>query len=196
MSPILAQAASPAPAPIPALRDIAPPVAPTFWETMDVIDWGLLGAAILLVAVAAWIAWRLFFRSTPKPGPPPPDPREVARERLARLRERIEELSPRDFGAEAANVLRQFVRARYGISTMRRTSEEFLAEMARDRTFSAHENGLLQRFLTQCDLLKFAAVESSHAEAGRLIEDALAFVEGAAPRVIRPEAVPPALPRA
>jgi hypothetical protein len=173
------------------LRDIAPPVPPTFLESMDRADWSWLIGGLGLLAAAIYFAWYFFVRKQAAPPAPPPDPRDVARAQLSELRRRAQELTPRDFGAEASGVLRQFVRRRYGISTMRRTSEEFLSAIARDRVFSPREGELLGRFLTQCDALKFANLSSSHPEALRLIDDALAFIEHAP----HPEAVPPPLPK-
>jgi hypothetical protein len=186
-----AQAASTPPPRNDGLRDIAPPVPPTFFESMDRADWWWLAASVALFAAAIYFAWFFFIRKRPAPPVAPPDPRDVARARLAELRKRAAELSPRDFGAETSGVLRQFIRRRYGISTMRRTSEEFLAAIARDRVFSPREGELLGRFLTQCDALKFANLAASHPEALRLIDDALAFVEHAP----HPHAVPPPLPK-
>ncbi|OAI42095.1 hypothetical protein AYO41_01035 [Verrucomicrobia bacterium SCGC AG-212-E04] len=155
------------------------------------MDWMLLICGTVLLAVAVWLAWYFFLRKKPLPAAPPPDPREVARARLNELRRRAAELSARDFGAEASGILRQFIRARYGISTLRRTSEEFLAAIAHDRAFSPRETELLHRFLTQCDALKFANIATSHPEALRLADDALAFVDHAGP----PATVPPSLPK-
>jgi hypothetical protein len=174
------------------LRDIAPPVPPTFLESMDYSDWWWLSACVGLFAAAVFFAWFFFIRKRPARPVAPPDPADVARAQLLELRKRAAELSPRDFGAEASGVLRQFIRRRYGISTMRRTSEEFLSAIARDRVFSPLEGELLGRFLTQCDALKFANLESSQAEALRLINDALAFVEHAP---LPPAAQPPPLPK-
>ena len=173
------------------LRDIAPPVPPTFLESMDRADWLWLAASVALFAAALYLAWFFFLRKRPAPPVAPPDPREVARAQLMELRHRAGELSPRDFGAEASGVLRQFIRRRYGISTMRRTSEEFLAAIARDQVFSPREGELLGRFLTQCDALKFANLAASQPEALRLIDEALAFVEHAP----HPQPLPPSLPR-
>ncbi len=168
------------------LRDIAPPVSPTWLESMNRTDWMLLLGGAALLAFAVYLAWYFFLR--PKPVPPalPADPREVARAALTALRRCAAELSARDFGAEASGILRQFIRARFGISTLRRTSEEFLAAIARDQVFSARESELLGRFLTQCDALKFANLATSHPEALRLADDALAFVENASPRAATP----------
>lgn len=161
------------------LRDIAPPVPPTFLESMDRSDWWWLAACIVLLSAAVYLSWFFFIRKRPAPPLPAPDPREVARAQLLALRRRADQVGPRDFGAEASGVLRQFIRRRYGISTMRRTSEEFLAAIARDKLFSPRESELLGRFLAQCDALKFANLSSSHAEALRLIDEGLAFVEHA-----------------
>ncbi len=189
---LLAQAPPPAPAPKnDGLRDISPPVPPTFLESMDRADWWWLAASVVLFAAAIYFAWFFFIRKRPAPPVAPPDPRDVARAQLAELRRRAGELSPRDFGAEASGVLRQFIRRRYGISTMRRTSEEFLTAIARDHVFSSREGELLGRFLSQCDALKFANLAASEPEALRLIDDALAFVTHAP----QPAAVPPPLPK-
>jgi Domain of unknown function (DUF4381) len=188
ISPALVHAQAPAPK-NDGLRDIAPPVPPTIIESMDREDWWWLAASLALFAAAVYFAWFFFIRKRPAAPVAPPDPRDVARASLLALRQRTEELSPRDFGAEASGVLRRFIRRRYGISTMRRTSEEFLSAIARDRVFSPLEGELLGRFLTQCDALKFANLDSSQAEALRLIDDALAFVEQA------PDPQPPPLPK-
>ena len=182
---IWAQAPAP-PANKEGLRDIAPPVPPTWLESMDRTDWMLLVGGLVLFALAAYLAWYLFIRKKPVTPTPPPDPREVARAKLMELRRRADELSARDFGAEVSGVLRQFMRARYGISTLRRTSEEFLAAITRDHVFTARESELLGRFLTQCDVLKFANVASTHSEALRLADDALAFVDNASRPVVKP----------
>lgn len=172
------------------LKEIAPPVQLSFLETMDRTDWLLLGAAVGLLLAAGVAGWYFFLRKDP-PGPPvPPDPRAVAREKLAALRQRIGQLGPREFGVEASDVLRHYIRAKYGISTMRRTSEEFLNAIVSDRTFSPREIDLLQRFLRQCDLLKFAQADTGDQEAGVLIEEATRFVDGSAPAVLRPEPLP------
>jgi len=181
-------------APTPAndgLRDIAPPIPPTFLETLDRSDMYWLAACITLFAAAIFFAWFFFIRKRPAPPQPPPDPRDVARAKLLELRPRIGQLTPDDFGAEVSGVLRQFIRRRYGISTMRRTSEEFLAAISRDQFFTPRENELLGRFLTQCDALKFANLASSQDEAMRLIDDAMAFVEHAP----APAAMPPPVPK-
>jgi len=192
LAPSIIRAQGNAPAPRnDGLRDIAPPLAPTFLESMDHADWWWLAASIGLFAAALFFAWYFFLRKRAAAPVPPPNPREVARARLMELRRHAEEISPRDFGAEASGVLRQFIRRRYGISTMRRTSEEFLSAIARDQVFSPREGELLGRFLAQCDALKFANLASSHPEALRLVDDALAFVDHA-PAAI---AVPPPLPQ-
>lgn len=182
-------AAAPIP-PNPELKDPAPPVALDFWETMDRTDWLLLSLAGVLLLLACAAGWYFFVRKEPPPPPAPPDPREVARQRLAALRRRIGQLGPREFGVEVSDVLRHYIRARYGLSTMRRTSEEFLQAIVRDRAFSPREIELLERFLRQCDLLKFAQADTGEAEAEQLVEDAANFVEGSAPAVKRPEPLP------
>lgn len=175
------------------LKEIAPPVALDFWETMDRTDWLLLAGAGVLLVLACIAGWYFFLRKEPPPPPLPPDPRDVARERLEALRRRIGQLGPREFGAEVSDVLRHYIRARYGISTMRRTSEEFLNAVMKDRAFNPRELDLLERFLRQCDLLKFARADAGELEAERLVDEARNFVEGTAPPIIRPEPLP-ALP--
>lgn len=189
----VAAAPRPTPPPNAELKDITPPVPLSFMESMETTDWLLLGGAAVLLVLAGVAGWYFFLRKEPAPPALPPDPRVVARTRLAALRERIGTLEPRLFGVEASDVLRQFIRARFGVSTLRRTSEEFLNAMMKDRVFSPREVELLGKFLSQCDLLKFARAEASEHEAGKLVDEALSFVEGAAspavvtPAVIRPE---------
>ena len=93
-------------------------------------------------------------------------------------------------------MLREFLRARYGLPAPQRTSEEFLAALSINPLFAERQRELLARFLTQCDRLKFADVRDDiAAEATRLIEDAEHFVnEPPAPAITAPPTGPSSPP--
>lgn len=100
--------------------------------------------------------------------------RELERLR-ARPRTTVAEIDAYYVGVSAA--LRGYLEERFGLRAPERTTEEFLRELeAGDALASAHRREL-EAFLSQCDLVKFAAVvpgEREHEVAWRL---AVAFVE-------------------
>ena len=149
------------------LRDIAPPVDVPFWNWKNITVAALAGAAAL--ATAIWGARKWMLRA--RPLPPPPDPVQVALKALDELRGLAgDRLSDRDFAAAAAEVLRGFLEAKYGLNAPRQTTEEFLSSVQESHRFGENQLQLLRSFLGQCDRIKFAkGVAGSAARAELLL---------------------------
>jgi hypothetical protein len=112
------------------------------------------------------------------PPPPPRPPELVAAEALARLRGRL----PRShdevpaFVVEVSGVLRAYIEARFGLHAPESTTEEFLPTATAHPALAGHRE-MLARFLTGCDLVKFARHRPEPASMGELLATAEGFVE-------------------
>ncbi len=168
---LAAVAATPSSAP-PDIRDIVAPqpfyISGNYWLLL------LAAASVLAALVVVWFMLRSLRR--PKIVIPP-DPQEVARRRLDALRERVDQVDPRAFGEEAADILRAFIGDQYKLQARRQTSPEFLDSVRGSTLFSLAQHTVLADFLTQCDLLKFARQDATRDAKLKLIEQATVFVD-------------------
>ena len=82
------------------------------------------------------------------------------------------------FHVEASNVVREYVRDRFGVPALEWTTEELMADpwTAASPTATAASRELVAGVLTSCDLVKFALAASSPADRDRLLDAAEAFV--------------------
>jgi hypothetical protein len=77
----------------------------------------------------------------------------------------------------SADVVRKFVAERFGIAAPRRTTEEFLRELAANAASPlAVHSPLLRGFLKSCDMAKFAGAGFDAAERLALLETARRFI--------------------
>ena len=167
-------APTPAPPPVPEIRDIAPPV-----DVFPYPLWMVLTAAAIALALLGLAAW-LFIRWWKKrPKPAPPTPRAIAMRELESLRMRVEGIEPYRFSIAVSDVLRGFVAAQYGLRATKQTSPEFLASIAQARQFTPDDRTLLAEFLEHSDLIKFAHIDATSADSSALLRSAIAFVQGA-----------------
>jgi hypothetical protein len=147
------------------------PTPPARWP------WLLAGGALLLGGGLLVAANRR--RRVPTLAIAPTPPHVRALRELERLRQR-----PRATAAEVAafyvavsQVLRDYLEARFGLRAPERTTEEFLRDLeAGDALAKAHRADL-EAFLSQCDLVKFAAVVPSERDHEVAWQLAAAFVE-------------------
>lgn len=148
--------------------------------------WWWVGAgagALLLGAALVWRRRRRRRRALTAPAAVALPPHVRALRALQRLHE-----APRTTAAEVAafyvgvsNVLRVYLEQRFGLRAPERTTEEFLRELETGDVLARAHRHELERFLSQCDLVKFAAVvptESDHRTTFALAE---AFVESTRP---------------
>lgn len=98
---------------------------------------------------------------------------------LGRLRTQAR-TTPREietFYVEVSDVLRVYLEERFGLRAPERTTEEFLRDLEGGAELAREHRAELERFLSQCDLVKFAAyvpTENDHLATFALAE---AFVE-------------------
>jgi hypothetical protein len=81
------------------------------------------------------------------------------------------------FYVDVSRVLRDYLEERFGLRAPERTTEEFLRELEGGDQLARDHRAELERFLSQCDLVKFAAhvpTEHDHLTTWGL---AAAFVE-------------------
>jgi len=158
------------------IRDIQEPVPVAgSYAALYAAGGGLLALA-LLVAAAVHIRRR---RKAAKVVPPPPA-HEVAYEQLRRLlaKNYIEQGKTKEFYYELSDIVRHYIEDRFDLRAPELTTEEFLSELAGSDALHARHKSLLQQFLQQCDLVKFAKYnpneeenEKAYAAARRLIDE-------------------------
>lgn len=163
------------------------------FATPAAVPWGWLaagGAALLLGGL-----WLVAHRRRPvrvHPDETALPPHTKALRALHRLRHapRTTPAQVDAFYVEVSGVLRTYLEERFGLCAPERTTEEFLRELENgDRLARAHR-AELERFLSQCDLVKFAAVVPGEAEHLATWAAAEAFVEATRPDRRSTEAAP------
>ena len=174
-APVRAQAPADT-APSEDIRDIRGPrnISPTWLVP------ALLAGAVAL-AIAGYAAWRKKRRPVPRTL----EPFEIALQRLEEIRTLLDPSSVREFSIAISDIVRQYIEARFKVTATHRTTEEFLHDLLaasneslaaqRNDTLAAHRN-LLEAFLNQCDLAKFAGVSLSRQILESLHESARRFV--------------------
>lgn len=137
---------------------------------------GGLAAAGLGIAAA-----RRLLRARARSAPPVP-PREVALAALRRLRDRklLEAGRVREFYYEICLILRTFIGEEFGIRAAEETTEEFLRDLTGEARFSEETKGLLERFLTHCDLVRYARYAPADEEIQGTIDVTRDFIERSA----------------
>lgn len=140
-------------------------------------DWWIGFAAGLVVVLITWIIWnKLAARKKAE------TPREKALASLRELEGNRRQLSADDFANSAARTVRGYIAARFGLAAPRRTTEEFLRELAKDGTSSlAREKDHLKTFLNACDLAKFAGSNLDELQREDLLQAARGFILASAP---------------
>ena len=166
--------------PEPALKDSPggpPPVVvmeQNLWPAY--IAGGVLAAA-LGALVAALVVRRLRARRGERPGPPPRPAHEIALERLDRLGAYgfLENADNRPFYFAVSEVIREYLGARYGFDSLELTTDELGAELKKraGRELVLSE---VSGWLGACDLVKFAKISPTAAEARGALESAIRIV--------------------
>ncbi len=131
---------------------------------------GLGGATILLGA--GTLVWLWHRRRKHRKSPP-----EIALAALAQLEASREVMVAEAFANRAAQTIRQYIADRFGLAAPRRTTEEFLRDLA-SATASplSGESDHLRTFLKACDLAKFAALNLDASQRAELLQAARGFV--------------------
>jgi len=168
-------AAPDTPAPV-ELRDIAPPL-----DVFPYPLWMVLTVAGIALVVLGVLAWMLFHWVRRRQVPPLPTPRGLALRELEKLRAQVRTAEPYAFSFAVSDVLRSFIGAQFGLHAREQTSPEFLAAITQANRFHESERSLLAVFLEKCDLIKFARIDATADDSTKLLESAIAFVQGGRP---------------
>lgn len=169
--------------PEPELKENAPPV--PVWKRD--LFWAYVGGALLAAGLGALVTWlivrRLRRRVVLRPGPPPRPAHEIALERLDRLGALgfLENADNRPFYFAVSEVVRDYLGGRFGFDSLELTTAELVAELRRraDRELLLGE---IEGWLSACDLVKFAKISPTAAEARGTLEIAIRIVESTRPR--------------
>lgn len=135
-----------------------------------------IAAALVLAGLAAWTWVR--WRRRPARVAAAPSAEDVALGRLDRARSLMEPGRAREFGAAVSDAVRLYVEDRFGLRAPRRTTEEFIGDLVRERAPAlADQREALADFLAHCDLAKFARLPLGNDEMEALLASARRFVE-------------------
>lgn len=130
-------------------------------------------AAAILLGIIAWWLWRRFLRK--RAGK---TPHEIALAALTRIETERGEASAEAFANRAAQTVREYIAARFGLAAPKRTTEEFLRDV--EHSPLVGESDHLKAFLKSCDLAKFAGAGLDAEKRGELIQAARSFVRATA----------------
>ena len=140
-------------------------------EKPPVVLWSSIGGGVLLLALAAYL-WKKRVRNQRLKTPP-----EVALASLAELEATREAIAAEAFANRAAQTVRQYIADRFGLAAPRRTTEEFLHDLAKQESSSLiGESDHLRIFLKSCDLAKFAGSNLDSTQRGELLDAARNFI--------------------
>lgn len=144
----------------------------TFWERNGtlIIIYSLVG--ILLLTLVSWFLLRKkpVVRLTPH---------QIALRDLEAARTLATHGQDKVFASAASDAVRHYLENAYRMPAPERTTEEFLAEAARQAWLRGELATLLRRFLEFCDLAKFAGQELGTPEREQLLSAAREFLDTA-----------------
>ena len=140
--------------------------------------WWIAAAASVAALVLAWASRRRRSRPAFEGAVEVPAHVRALRE-LQRWRgaPRASASEVESFYVGVSQVLRVYLEQRFGLQAPERTTEEFLRELESGDGLARRHRAELERFLSQCDLVKFANVVPGHDEHERTFALAEAFVE-------------------
>lgn len=140
-------------------------------EKPPILLWSCIAGGVVLLALAAYF-WKKRVRQQRLKSP-----REIALASLAGLETSREVIAAEAFANRAAQTVRQYIAERFGLAAPRRTTEEFLRELAKQESSPlVGESDDLRAFLKSCDLAKFAGSHLNSAQRDELLEAARGFI--------------------
>lgn len=133
--------------------------------------WGV-GGGVIAVAIVYFLMKRMDRNKKRK------SPLAIALGTLNELAGTRETLPAEAFANRAAQTVRQYVAGQFGIAAPRRTTEEFLRDLAKNESSPlVSESDHLRVFLKSCDLAKFAGSNLDMKQRDELLQAARGFVE-------------------
>jgi LPXTG-motif cell wall-anchored protein len=129
-------------------------------------------AGVLILALGVYFFWRRRRKRRARPLLP----HEIALQRLEAIRASMQPADARAFTTAASDIVRSYIEQRFAVAVTRRTTEEFLRDLAAGNSVLARYQSQLGDFLSQCDFVKFAAMSLTTRDMEALLESARAFV--------------------
>ncbi|MEI6890752.1 MAG: hypothetical protein V5783_01155 [Pontiella sp.] len=120
--------------------------------------WIGLGSALAAVAIGLITSKLLKNRKTLLPSAPSIPPHVLAFQALETLQHRglLEQNECNPFYTELSLILRTYLEGRFCLHAPDETTEEFVEEMSRSPELDGSQKGILQEFMRQADIVKFA----------------------------------------
>lgn len=158
--------------------DATEPVGAPFPTPLRPWPW-LLGGAAVLGLCGAWWWWRARQVAVEHAHAVALPPHVRALRELQRLQGLARTTRPEveRFYVDVSMVLRVYLEERFSLRAPERTTEEFLRELEGGSALARDHRGELERFLRQCDLVKFAAFAPTDSDHQATWQLAVGFVE-------------------
>ncbi len=158
------------------LNEIKPPV--PFPRSYQIWLWAGMGVAALCFFVGGFLLITKH-RKKAEAIPAQPLAHELAYEELRRLVEAdwVNQGKIKEFYQHISNILRRYIENRFGLHAPEQTTEEFLPGLDRVSDFPNQYNGLLETFLTHCDLVKFAEHRPTQEDIQKTFDSCKAFIQ-------------------
>jgi len=156
------------------IKPLATPAPEPNWPVLIIVA----GSTAALLAIATFVLARRAKRAAIRAVDRVPA-HEVALSQLGVLdpTDATGEQRAKRFYADTSGVVRTYIEDRFGIHAPDRTTEEFLRECAISFDLASDDVRTLERFLSQCDLVKFAKHTPGVQEATNAIDAARGFIE-------------------
>lgn len=158
------------------IRDIMMNKPPT-----SLLPFILVGVGIILLLISIWVVTKYLGATKPAPMGPPAD--YIALEKLNRISERIDSISPNKASLEISNTVKDFLSRRFRDPIRFETAEEYLNRIsgsnANNPILSAGLIEQVQTFMNISQELKFAQLKEAKTQIPILIDQAEAIVKAA-----------------
>jgi len=160
------------------IRDIKPPVEIVVEEPNRLKYWiiAISGAVIAIITIVTALA---LMRKRETAAPPPVPAHELAYDALRQLHalQLVEQGLIKEYYFALSTILRHYIENRFGLRAPEQTTEEFLHATRESSAFSSEQRTILEDFLKECDLVKFANFSVSQTDAQRAHDVVVAFIE-------------------
>lgn len=140
--------------------------------------WQIILICTAIAIIAAIVFWLLFYNKNPKSGPAVP-PLTLARERLQKLLDELDDFDHAEIGHRVSVIMRDYQMGRYAVPAPFRTREELY-----DQHGFAAEEEHRERFAAialTCDQVAFAPAPTTRSEAESLVMSAIEALNNEAP---------------
>jgi len=138
-----------------------------------------IAGGVVVVGGAVCLVWWLRRRRRAVQVVPRVAAHELAYRRLEALvaENLIEGGDVKLFYIRLSDILRRYIEDRFGLHAPERTTEEFLTELRTSDELAEGFRPLLEKFLTHCDLVKFAEHQPDNAEVQATFDTCKQFIE-------------------